>query len=530
MIYTLVRLLTPAALALLAPLAPMGAVAAELNPEAIGRYAASSGGESREQVTSINQFSDVQPTEWAYQALANLVERYGCVAGYPDGSFRGKQALSRWEAAALLNACLDRITELTDELRRLIKEFEAELAVLKGRVDGLEAKVGELEANQFSTTTKLSGLATFVVGANAFGGSADTLLDPTRAEVGATTFSYDLQLSFDTSFTGKDLLRTILRAGNFGSSVFGGAGPTGGLSTLEIAFEEDAGPDSVGIDKLFYQFPIGSGFTATVGGRVGQEDMLALWPSVYPGDTVLNVLTLNGAPGAYNKNLGPGAGLWWENNGFSISANYVAANGNVGAPDRRLAVCGGIGNDCSAATGTVQIGYSQEQWALAAIYSYIQSGVDIPGTTPLASTAFAPAGYTNAFGLSGYWQPAASGWLPSINAGWGINSTSTNDQQPEGSVSTSQSWMVGLQWSDVFIKGNQLGMAVGQPIFATALEGNDTPNDGNCVWEWWYKFQLSDSISVTPALFYLSRPLGQDTPAGESFNQLGALIKTSFSF
>jgi hypothetical protein len=433
--------------------------------------------------------------------------------------------MTRYEAAALLNACLDRVTEVTDELRRLMKEFQKELAVLRGRVDGLEAKVGELEATQFSTTTKLSGLATFVVGANAFGGSASSALDATRAAVGATTFSYDLQLSFDTSFTGKDLLRTILRAGNFGSSAFGGAGPTGGLSTLEVAFEEDAGPDVVGIDKLYYQFPIGSSFTATIGARVGQEDMLALWPSVYPGDTILNVLTLNGAPAAYNKNLGPGAGLWWQSGGFSISANYVAENGDVGNPN-----LGGIGTKASAGTGTVQIGYSQKQWALAAIYSFLQSGVEVPGATPFSATAFAPAGSTNAFGLSGYWQPANSGWLPSISAGWGINSTSYDDSQPDGSVSTSQSWMVGLQWSDVFAKGNQFGMAVGQPIFATALKGGDTPNDGNYVWEWWYKFQVTDNISVTPALFYLSRPLGQETPSGDSFNQLGGLIKTSFSF
>jgi hypothetical protein len=125
-------------------------------------------------VTSITQFSDLRPTDWAYQALNQLIERYGCVAGFPDGTYRGQRSLTRYEAAALLNACLDRITEITDELKQLLKEFELELAVVRGRVDGLQAKVGELEASQFSTPTKLSGLATFVVGANTFSGSAIT--------------------------------------------------------------------------------------------------------------------------------------------------------------------------------------------------------------------------------------------------------------------------------------------------------------------------------------------------------------------
>ena len=73
-------------------------------------------------------------------------------------------------------------------------------------------------------------------------------------------------------------------------------------------------------------------------------------------------------------------------------------------------------------------------------------------------------------------------------------------------------------------------MAVGQPTFATSLKGGDTPRDGNDVWEWWYEVQVTDHIAVTPALFYLSRPLGGYTPEGRSFNQLGGLIKTSFRF
>ena len=103
------------------------------------------------QVTSVTAFSDVQPTDWAYQALQNLVEQYGCVAGYPDASFRGNKSISRYEAAALLNACLESVSTITDEIRGLMREFERELAILKGRVDGLEARVGELEATTFST-------------------------------------------------------------------------------------------------------------------------------------------------------------------------------------------------------------------------------------------------------------------------------------------------------------------------------------------------------------------------------------------
>ena len=486
---------------------------------------------SKNQVTSVNQFSDVRPTDWAYQALTNLVEKYGCVAGYPDGTYKGGQAMSRFEAAALLNACLDRVTEVTDELQRLMDEFKKELAVLKGRVDGLEAKVGTMEAQQFSTTTKLSGLATFVVGGIAYSGSGknnirDYLGQPVSPPENVT-FNYDLQLTFDTSFTGKDLLRTNLRAGNFGTSVFGGEPHAlGNSSELEIAFEEDAGPNVVGIDKLFYQFPVGNQFTATVGARVGQEDMLALWPSVYPADTVLNVFTVNGAPAAYSKNLGAGAGLWWQNNGWSVSANYVSALGSDSTK--------GLFTKESGATASVQLGYQQEQWGLAAIWSYVQPLTQfVPGTTPLVHGSIdhgeAVGAETNAFGLSAFWQPLESGWMPSVSLGWGINNT-TYGVQTTGRPSVSQSWMVGLQWTDVFTQGNDFGFAVGQAVFATSLTGGVSPDDSNYVWEWWYKFQVTDKISITPALFYLSRPMGQRTPEGQSFSSLGALVKTTFKF
>ncbi len=128
------------------------------------------------QVTLVSQLSDVQPTDWAFQALQSLVERYGCIAGYPKGTFRGNRALTRYEFAAGLNACLDRVNELiatatTDistrndltTLQKLQAEFAAELATMRGRVDSLAVQTATLEANQFSTTTKLDGEAIFAV-------------------------------------------------------------------------------------------------------------------------------------------------------------------------------------------------------------------------------------------------------------------------------------------------------------------------------------------------------------------------------
>ena len=100
------------------------------------------------QVTSVSQLSDVQPTQWSYQAITNLVERYGCVAGYPNGTFRPGQSATRAELAALTNACLDNITEfytaadaaLASALRA---EFSRELAATNTRVTALEVAAAQ---------------------------------------------------------------------------------------------------------------------------------------------------------------------------------------------------------------------------------------------------------------------------------------------------------------------------------------------------------------------------------------------------
>ena len=546
-------LVAPAALGLLAPVA---ASAADINLAGVNKYAA------EEQVTSISQFGDVKPTDWAYQALSNLIERYGCVAGYPDGTYKGQRAMTRFEAAALLNACLDRVSEVTDELKKLMAEFEKELAILKGRVDGLEAKVGVLEAQQFSTTTKLKGVATMVLGGATYNSnnfnSRNYAVSGTALPNGLS-FNYDVRLNFDTSFTGKDLLRTTLRAGNADSSAFGFTNGVSTSTALEAFFQDPvitgnggSADNIVGINRLFYQFPIGSNFTATFGARVRQDDMLAMWPSVYPADSILDLFTYAGSPVAYALNLGGGAGLWWRDGGFSISANYVSANAGNGMPGAsgvlnaqgNATLGGGVGNNLSASSTTVQVGYAGNNWGLAGVYSYNQN-LNYNATASVTSwisnnLSANGTNSTNAFALSGYWQPSQSGWIPSISAGWGL-ATSQNLTRLGGFQSTGRvlnSWTVGLQWSDAFIKGNALGMGFGQNTMnSKSMFNGGTPGDGNWAWEWWYKFQATDNISITPGIFYLSRPLGGNTPAAATtgggignFSSFGYLVKTTFKF
>jgi hypothetical protein len=557
-------LLAPVALGLLAPVAVQ---AAELNIDGVNRYA------SEEQVTSIDQFSDVKPTDWAYQALSNLIERYGCVAGYPNGTYKGGQAMTRYEAAALLNACLDRITEVTDELKRLMAEFEKELAVLRGRVDGLEAKVGELEATQFSTTTKLQGDTVFVIGANAFGGSQNAVSTNNgaggngalfarnnRRRAGATVFNYDVRLNFLTSFTGKDLLYTRLRSGNFNDSPFNG-NPYN-LMALDRAFAPDAGADTVTLDRLYYRFPIGRDFTALVGAKARNTEFLAITPGFY-GSNILDVFQLYGAPATYNKGTGSMAGLMWKQNVkkgkpyFAISTSYVAPNGNIGSPDiSNPDGSGGLFNGASRGSFLTQIGVAAPQWLITAAWRYGQCGDSMTRrgtqfarqTLDCASSIGNAANgggssYSNNFAVTAAWRPANSGWIPSVSLGWGISSINQVDYDVtpgygnRDNITQTQSWQVGLQWDDVFIKGNSAGMAVGQPTFVTGLDndrctdgGCGSPNDGNYAWEWWYQFQVTDNISITPALFYLSRPNGQYTAYDKTNNVFGGLVQTRFKF
>ncbi|MEL4893938.1 iron uptake porin, partial [Crocosphaera sp. Alani8] len=182
---------------------------------------------SMNQVTSVSELRDISPTAWAYEALRSLVERYGCIAGYPDRTFRGERSVSRWEFAAGLNACLNTIERLLQEnvavlrediekMKRLAQEFEQELMALGARIDNLEVRTAYLEDHQFSTTTKLQGDIVFNL-ADAFGDDINNGTG-TRDLDAQTVFTSKIRLQMVTSFSGKDQLITRLTSGSIGNS------------------------------------------------------------------------------------------------------------------------------------------------------------------------------------------------------------------------------------------------------------------------------------------------------------------------
>ena len=140
-----------------------------------------------EQVTNVNQLRDVSPTDWSYEAIKSLTERYGCISGLPDGTFQGDRPITRNEFATGLNSCFQQIerslnsqekpnlmsvfygntqifTEEDGSIATITAEgnmFESELATVGGRTDESESRIFTLEDNQFSPTTKLTGETVF---------------------------------------------------------------------------------------------------------------------------------------------------------------------------------------------------------------------------------------------------------------------------------------------------------------------------------------------------------------------------------
>jgi hypothetical protein len=366
-------------------------------------------------------------------------------------------------------------------------QLNSELAALRDAVEALEAA-------RFSTTTRLRGEASFMLA-----GSPDFDTPSRGVKADETTVNYDLRLSFDTSFTGKDLLRTRLRSGNFSRQPF-----RDGIFTLAKATGTD---DSVEIDRLFYRFPVGESVTLTVGPLARNNEMLSFIPSAYKS-SILDFFGLAGASGTYNKATGAGFGFSWRqpvekgNPYVTFDTNYVAS---FGYDDSSI---GAFSSD-SGINATTQLGYRGTNWGVALAYRYGSENSSLR-TANFSSTVPA-GGDNNSLSIAGYWTPIESSWIPSISLGYGYNWAGSG-------VDDSQSWMAGLQWNDVFWEGNAAGFAVGQPPFTGS-------SDESMLYEIFYRFRVSDNITITPALFY-----GNDVTTNSGESAWGGVVQTTFRF
>ncbi len=500
------------------------------------------------QVTSVSELRDVSPDAWAFEALQSLVERYGCIVGYPDRTFRGNRALSRWEFAAGLNACMNVMERLIqenvavlrediDKLKRLMQEFEAELAALGARVDNLESRVSFLEDHQFSTTTKLNGLAVFAIADQWGGQKAINWREQDRLNQGRrsapadvdeiATFSSRVRLNFDTSFTGKDLLKTRLQAGSVPSL----SGPTG-TNMARLSFDGSSPDNNVDLNKLWYRFPIGSNIKAYVGPRgLALDDVFQTYnPYLASGDT--------GSLSRFNRynpfvNRGPeGAGASLEyafSKEFNIVATYLADDGDASSPTAGRGFFGG-----SYSTGA-QINWKPtKDLGLGVSYLhkyYRRDAVNLTSSTgsSVASNPFygTPTS-VDSYNLQGNWRINKTF---NLSAWGGYAEAKAHGGSRDGLGADLWTWNAALSILDLGKEGAVLSFSGGLMPFAPyvgSLSGDLISNDRSAPYiiEAQYQFPINKNIQITPGVYAILSP---EANSNNSTIWVGVL-RTTFKF
>jgi hypothetical protein len=458
--------------------------------------------------------------------LQSLVERYGCIAGYPDGTFRGNRALTRYEFAAGLNACLSKVEELigtatadlaTKEdlrlLQKLQEEFAAELAILRGRVDSLEARTSELEANQFSTTTKLTGEVVMML-AGATGDSS------TGADDNQIVFQHRTRLNFNTSFSGEDLLITRMQVGN--SEAFNGIG---GAGTLTNQVFGDTGNTFV-LDTLQYQFPVGDKARVFLTANAGIWDDMANTLNPYFED-------FDGGSGSISAfaqrspiyRIGGGAGLGVNydfSDNLQLTLGYLA--GEAGSPELGAGLFDGnysalaqltfVSNDSRLGLGVTfnHAYFGEGEFA----FDNAGFGGGFTGTARANGLPKLDDVVTNSVGLEGYYQ-----FNPKLALTGFVGYT---DVQAQNSSDDADIWYyaLGLALPDLGKEGNLGGLFVGAQPYETTGDDNEIPFHV----ELFYKYQVNDFISITPGVIWQTNT-NQDDNLDDVF--VGTL-RTTFVF
>ena len=367
-----------------------------------------------------------------------------------------------------------------------INEVSEDLAILKGRVDGLEANQNVLEAGGFSDTTVMSGKAIFDIGGveNSSGDLSE-----------AVGFQYTHQLNLNTSFTGDDDLYVRLKTGNatdvFSSKTYG-----------TYLSSSNGNDDTIKVDKIWYSFPVGENNTVWIGPKIENYYMHGATPSIYKPITKQFKLGGNGA--AYGASTDSGIGWAYKgDNGFSLSSNVVSKQNKT---------TNGFLTDESKTNWSTQVAYTTDTYHLSLITALKYNGwTDSYYTTSLGKAR--PNGNSTNYGLRGYWRPdSESQAIPEISAGYDISTV-------EGQDADTDAYFVGLTWKDTFQADDKIGIALGQP--QTAETDTVTP----FAWEAYYSYKLNDSVTISPAIFGAT-----DRTGTSGVDITGAVVQTTFKF
>lgn len=530
---------SPAAALIL--LAGNSAFAGEVNGNVTSVAELSQESNSLGQVTSVSQFSDVQPSDWAFKALQSLVERYRCVAGSPNGTFRGNRTLTRFEFAAALNACLDSINEIlataTAEmvtkqdlgtLQRLQEEYSSELATIRGQVDALEARTGELEANQFSTTTKLSGEAIFSV-SQVFGKPVGSTTDINST----TTLSDRVRLSLNSSFTGKDQLQTRLQGRNIVSNK-----DITGTNMTRLGYDGSEG-NAISIDKLNYAFNLSDKVRVKIDATGGElnENVNVFNPDFRSSGT--GALSRYGRFSPIYRLADDGAGITVNvtpNDKLELSAAYFAAGRNTASsPLEQQGLFDGnntlFGQLAFKPNKAINVGLTYAHAYRVGAEPKLFGDTGSVYANKWDSVADDRT-ESNNYGLQVSLQPSSKITL----GGWaGYTTASTLVGTPNSAEMFY--WATTLGVKDFLKEGNTLGFIFGQQPKLTgstqsgksnfdALKAAGLEKSTSYHIEGLYKIKLSDNILITPGLLLIINPENNDNNGKE----LVGTVRTTFSF
>ena len=366
-------------------------------------------------------------------------------------------------------------------------------------VAGGEGLVGSSSPDGgFSQTTTLDGKAVFALGAV----DGNSELSSSYSE--AAMLAYVYQMNLNTSFTGDDNLYVRIKTTNGWDN----------MKHVPAFYHNEAGSydDELEVDKIWYTFPIGDKFTATVGPKIENYYMLAASPSVYK-PKVNKAFRFGGHGVAFGASTSQGLGLKYDaGNGFasSVTINSKEADST-----------GGFLTEEDKNKLNVMGAYTTDNWHLSATYTKQSNGFD---AFPYYSTA-ALDPITNdldGVALRAWWRPDEQGTaVPSISVGYDTLSIS----DVTSGFTEGNGYSVGLNWGDLFQANDTVGVAFGQPIKGTDHTDGSTKDVDPFMWEVYYSFRPNDSIEVTPGVFG-----GSDVDATSDDDIFGAVITTTFKF